>query len=513
MPRPSVDRIRLSVFVVVLAGFCPTLASGQTRTSPPPSQDDQLRLKLGLGRSSGCFNLLGVGDSGIEVANALALLGPLIGNELRAICLPSAVASASSQGGGFQSFQPTRIETQFDTVRTRIDQRVQGKTTPKPAKPPIKKDVSFGLGWPSTTQDPELRFRAPDGAGVFGELAFVARDRVGTNYESAYDSNMTDFTVGADFARGGGMVGGWIARNSQSGEFTEFGALVNESASTGNAAVLARPGVLEKTCGGLANGGSFDQRSTSVGGFGGFVGSAGFVDAAYGWTRREHDYARSVCAIEFQGTLDSDLNGNLTSSVGDLDDIFAGVMRGSSSTAETSFSVRGGASVGNAAVTVGPRAIFTLTRAKTGAYAETGRSTVANRVRPVEGPDITRQLNGPIGFELAFDEQSRTSMLLETGGEIAVHLGAVSPHFSGYWRHEFKDDFHLVTAHLAQDRRLDPGLLTFGHDAFDPDSFRFAFGATAIAGNRFAARVEIRQPVSDLLFKGRTVSFQARLRF
>jgi hypothetical protein len=164
-------------------------------------------------------------------------------------------------------------------------------------------------------------------------------------------------------------------------------------------------------------------------------------------------------------------------------------------------------------VTVSPRAVLTYTRATADAYTETGRSTVANDVVPNEGLTVERVLGGPIGFELAFDEQIRTSLLLEAGGEVAVHAGNVSPFFFGYWRQEFMDEFPLVTARFAQDLRDTPTLLEFGYDAWDPRAFRFGFGVNAFGGDRVAARLELSRLVADTLFSGQVVSIQARVRF
>ena len=90
--------------------------------------------------------------------------------------------------------------------------------------------------------------------------------------------------------------------------------------------------------------------------------------------------------------------------------------------------------------------------------------------------------------------------------------GAVSPFFAGYWRHEFNDDFPLVTARMAQDMRSTPFDLRFGFDAYDRDAFRFGFGANAVAGDRFVVRAEYSKLVSDAIFSGGTFSIQARVR-
>jgi hypothetical protein len=282
--------------------------------------------------------------------------------------------------------------------------------------------------------------------------------------------------------------------------------------------VLNDPAVFTRVCGGLSTGGTFEQTANQFGGFAGFGGARGFVDGTFAWTRRDHAYARNVCTVETQGRVAFNAaTGVLTDEahLDGVDDIYAGTLSGVSRIDETSFSVRAGSDAGNGAVSVGPRVIFTVTRAKTGAYVETGRNTVATPIESTSGdlPVITRTLGGPIGTELAFDEQTRTSVLLEAGGEIAVHAGAVSPFFNGYWRHEFNDDFPLVSARMAQDRRATPFVLRFGFDAYDGDAFRVGVGANAAAGDRLLVRVEYSKLLADAIFSGGTFSIQARVGF
>jgi hypothetical protein len=480
----------------------------ETTSTPPRTQDQVLRQLLALGDADGCIALLNLpaGSSQQDVANTLAALGPQIGNELRAICGPSAVASASSLGGGIQSLQAIKTVTQFRVARGRIDQRL--KPPPKPAPKPPK----LMAPWLAPAQ-PAADMPRLGPASVFAEVDFATRDRTDTPYESGYDSDVRGVLFGADVTNGRVVAGGWFGITRQEGDFTRFGALFDDRATDSFADVLGDPDVLASVCGGLSDAGTFEQRATRFGGFVGWrAGSAGFMDVAAGWTRREHDYARSACAIEAQGTL-TFTNGELRGDGILVDDIYAGVLSGESTIHEIGFSFRAGADAGNEHVTVSPRAVLTYTRATADAYTETGRSTVANDVVPNEGLTVERVLGGPIGFELAFDEQIRTSLLLEAGGEVAVHAGNVSPFFFGYWRQEFMDEFPLVTARFAQDLRDTPTLLEFGYDAWDPRAFRFGFGVNAFGGDRVAARLELSRLVADTLFSGQVVSIQARVRF
>jgi uncharacterized protein YhjY with autotransporter beta-barrel domain len=505
----------------VAVSVLPSYGQSTTTATPPPTQDATVRFQLGIGNAAGCLPLLGIAANDPNANDRLltALNNPNsgLGNELRAICGPSAVISSSALGGGMQSLQPVKTVTQFRLARNRIDQRLTSK--PKPT-PPRKSANDFAANWlqGQQTVNPTAGLGPRTGAGIFGEVELAGRNRADTIYESGYDSDVSSFSIGADYASTrGGIVGGWYGRASQDGEFTRFSPIF---ATTGNensqnAAVLNDPAVFTRVCGGLSTGGTLDQTANQFGGFAGYSNGRGFVDGTFAWTSRDHEYARNVCTIETQGLVSyNPATGVLSDSVhAVVDDIYAGTLSGLSQIDETSFSIRGGTDFGNAVVSGGPRAVFTVTRGTTAAYIETGRNTVANTVTFANGQTILRTLGGPIGTELAYDEQTRTSTLLEAGGEFAVHAGSVSPFFAAYWRHEFNGDFPIVTARMAQDGRTTPTILSFGFDAYDRDAFQFGFGANAIAGEQFILRAEYTWLVSDSIFNGGTFSVQARVRF
>ena len=504
--------------VAIALGVVPSYGQSSTSSTPPPTQDSTVRFQLGIGNAAGCLPLLGIAandpNAGDKLITALRNPNSGLGNELRAICGPSAVISSSALGGGMQSLQPVKTVTQFRLARSRIDQRLTSK--PKPTPP--RKDASAGWRPSQQTVNPTAGLGPRSGAGIFGEVELAGRNRAETGYESGYESDVSSFSIGADYAsRGGGIVGGWFGRASQDGEFTRFSPIF---ATTGNenpqnAAVLNDPAVFTRVCGGLTTGGTLDQTANQIGGFAGYGGARGFIDGTFAWTRRDHEYARNVCTIETQGLVSyNPATGVLSDSVhAVVDDIYAGTLSGVSQIDETSFSFRGGTDAGNAVVSGGPRVVFTVTHGTTGAYVESGRNTVANIVTFANGDKITRTLGGPIGTELAYDEQTRTSVLLEAGGEFAAHVRSVSPFFNAFWRHEFNGDFPIVTARMAQDQRTTPTALSFGFDAYDRDAFVFGFGANAVAGEQFVVRAEYTRLVSDSIFSGGTFSVQARVRF
>ena len=141
-------RRRLIFLIQVLAITIyarPAVGQSTTSPTPPPTQTEALTGTLGLGAASGCFTLVSRRHQRrVRCRNALALAGNAIGNELRAICSPSAVTSASSLGGGLQSLQPVKTVTQFRFARSRIDQRLTSKPKPPP-KPNTHRSAS-GMG-------------------------------------------------------------------------------------------------------------------------------------------------------------------------------------------------------------------------------------------------------------------------------------------------------------------------------------------------------------------------------
>lgn len=511
--------------LVPLGMFCalaltvvlPSNASAQAADNPPKTLDQQLRLQLGLGDANGCRLLLGLGqnDSGADVDAKLKLLGNQIGNELRAICGPSAVTSASSLGGGLDTLQATKTATQFKLARRRIDQRV----SPRPASGDRPSTPGFSLS-PLFLGSGATAFQFADEsasgrAGVFGDATFEKRTRAATDYEAPYESNVKRVAVGVDYLSGRTLFGAWFAAAKENADFTRFSPLVAGTNAASFQSVLEAPGALTTVCGGLTTGGVFDASAKTFGGFvGGAIGTSGFADAAFSMTRRANHYARSVCLIEAQPSADFKLvNGVLSSSAGVVDDIFAGTLSGTHDITELSGSLRLGSNIETDTLLIGPRASISIARGSTAPFSETGRSTVANTVVSNFGDTISRTLGGPIGIELAFDEQRQTSALLEAGAEVAGRAGRLVPFASAYLRHEFLDGIPTVTAHFVQDRRSTPQPFSFGHDAPDRDSLLLGGGVAFPAGNRSAVRVEVTKLAFDAIYSAFSLSVQARVQF
>ena len=459
--------------------------------------------------------------------DVLARLGTQIGNELQAICGTSAVNSASSLGGGLNSLQATKTQAQFHLVRRRINQRLR---TQPPPKPPSRSARTFlqTPGSPSLTYA-DTPFAA---SGLFGEFEYEWRDRINTPYESGYESKVRGISVGLDHMFGAAVVGGWVSFTGVNADLTGSGVIIASPFGGAEDEQFRRlvddPDVLASVCGGFPSPGTLEQDTTRFGGYAGaLLGGAGFVDGSVSWARRTHDYSRGVCSIENQGQAafapdvafvdqdsdgtvdagevqpnvgggvlfqDNDGLGTLDLNESVFDDIFAGTLIGSARLHEFAFSVRTGADVGSGGWTVGPRVILTYARTTTDPFIESGRSTVANAVHPNNGPDVQRTLGGPIGFELAFDEQSRSrccsSLAARRGGESRRPSARSSRSDPAYWRHEFNDERTIVTVRMAQDLRSSPSRFSFGTDAPDADTAMVSGGLAALFGSRFALRAE-----------------------
>ncbi len=542
----SLRRAAATNHVALLATLVLGLPSGRALAqAKPPSQDDQLRSLLGLGDAAGCWRLLGVQQNGNDVDLKLKDLNTQIGSELRAICGSSQVTSASSQGGAINSLQATKTVAQYRLVRRRIDQRLDQRRTTRPTRQLV------GVPMPlSPMQD----FATDGRLAVFGEFELERRNRSQTLYETGYEADVGGLTIGVDYLLRGGVVGAWIGQANQDAALNENGPLIGSPFGATDEAfrrLLNDATVRAAVCGAAPAPGSFTQSATRAGGFAGRrLGDNGFVDIAISASRRAHESSRGLCAIENQGTpafaanvIFNDANSNGRVDAGEIvagpgrgllfndannngvvnlaesvfDDIFAGTLRGRTNIQELSASFRTGADYGGAHWRVGPRVSATVSRATTSAYAETGSSSADNRVRSNDGTVIVRALGGPIGLELAYDAQSRASVLLDAGAEIAYRMttrrGDIVPHASAMLRHEFVNDLQIVTVRLAQDLRATPTRFTFATDGRDPNAALITAGVSAELSTRASARIEVTHLVADSLYRSGALSAQFRWRF
>ena len=530
---------RTRLLGALLLGLAASTAHAQ---SQPLSLDDQLRNQLALGDANGCLDLLRITQADIDdaegnqqqaVYNELTRLAGLdqMDKELRAICGPSAVGSASSLGGALDSVQATKTVSQFKLARRRIDQRL-----PRRGRGP--KSASLMLMLEAEPQREISRY-ASEGYGVFGQIDYEWRERDATRFEDGYKGHAQGGSLGFDFAWDRGVAGVWGGYAKTDADFRGGSAQAFSIGGEPDPALdslLSDPTVLSSVCGGVLPGGEFGLEG---GRFGLFVswtfGEAAFLDFTASRSRLDYHYARDTCVIEADpsflafddGLLFNDGTQNGVFDPGQdqlVDDIFAGTVSGDTTLTEDGLSIRAGFDKDAGAWSFGPRATLYYLRSQVDGYAETGRSTVANPVTPVNvtvpgtedpaGP-VERTLGGPLGLELAYEDRDEDATLLEIGGVVERHfetdIGMLIAHASGYWRHQFDDSRRFTTVQFVQDLRPTPTQFTFASDEIDPDNALFSLGVTALFAPRAAVRLEVTHLAFDELVDSTAVSLQFRV--
>jgi uncharacterized protein YhjY with autotransporter beta-barrel domain len=525
--------------VAIGLGLLFTLGTALAQSNPP-NLDDQLRSQLALGDAFGCvqFLRLPAAASQDDVDDAIDVLQAAgqIGNELAAICSPSAVASASGMGGALDTVQATKTVSQFRLVRRRIDSRL--KPPARPQTPPTGGRQLFPLSLLPSRQVGG----GSGGIGIFGQFGHEWKDRTTSTFDLGYDSGINSFLGGVDYAFEGGVVGGWMGYAKTKGEFNRVVPLVArlgvvEPVAT---AFLSNPETSSQVCGGLSGGGDLSDKDLRFGGFAARSWKTnGFFDVSVSYDRRSHAYTRNVCTIEVisnplafvsgirfrdadgDGVLDNGEVSNANTPVNVLfvdsdndgtfdvdesvnDDVYAGAISGKTKARESAISGRVGYDFRTGSFVLGPRAIFTHTSTKVDGYTETGRSTVANDIRPVAldpgEANFTRQLGGPVGLELAYDDRRYRSDLLQLGTEASFHVYTsgreFAPFASVYWRREFGNEFVSSTVRMAQDLRTNPVRFSFSNNGPDRSSVDVSGGLGVIFDNGLA----IQATVSGLLF-------------
>ncbi len=509
------------------------VASAAHAQSQPPSLDDQLREQLALGDADGCVDLLHITQDDIDAAGSsqeavdteltnLAGVGQ-IGNELRAICGPSAVSSASSLGGALDSAQATKTVSQFKLARRRIDQRL-----PRRDRRPTSASLMLML---QPEPEREISRYASEGYGVFGEIDYERRERDATRYEDGYKGHVNSGSLGFDYAWERGVAGVWGGYSSADADFRGGSAQAFTSFDGAPDAafdsLLSDPAVLSGVCGGAVPGGDFDLEGSRFGAFVSWKFSDSvFMDFAASRSRMDYGYARDTCVIEAQGIDTLVYDGTvLFNDNGDgifdpnadnaVDDIYAGTVSGDTTVTDDALSVRAGFDKAVGAWSFGPRATLYYLRSKVDGYEETGRSTVANTVESNVGTEVFRNLGGPLGLELAYDDRDEDATLLEVGGVVErlfeTGNSTLIAHASAYWRHQFDDSQRFTTARFVQDLRPTPTFFSFASNEIDADTALFSLGVTALFAQRAVVRLEVTHLAFDTLVDSTAVSLQFRV--
>lgn len=507
---------------VALLGLTSTPALAEP---DPKSLDQTLTETLGLGKNTGCDTGFGItdADSSGSIDDELTLLrgANQLGRELTAVCGSSAVTSAAALGGSLGSLQTTKTVSQFHLTRRRIDSRlgVRGKR--------------FGLGgWatlaaldnpirPTRTDATDFESMPESRLSVFAQADYEQRDRHTTTLEAGYEANISGGLIGIDYVMPVGLlIGAWAGYGYTDAEYTGTNLLINRGQPSALTNSLT-PALLVDICN-LSPGGEFDAQSFKLGGFVGTRFGRGFADVALQYNRGDYDYQRNICAIEAPSTtnpiiVDNGFPSGFSNGGVQVDDIFAGTISGKTTLTEWSVSARTGFDFGDERLLWGPRVSITYLRSELDGFTETGETSVTNSVLSNGGLLTTRAPGEPIGLELAFDKQSRTSLQTEAQFVAAYRFesrfGAIIPRVSASWIHEFRGERELVGIRMAQDYRASPTRLSFTTDSVDKDKGIIALGVTALVSESFAADLRVTHLVADKKFDSTTVAAQARWRF
>ena len=512
---------------VVLSFAAALLGHGAVAAAEPPPRglDQALVETLSLGRANGCGASFGIPDFGFDQRALDTFIAAerdsgRLGKELAAVCGSSAVASAAALGGSLGSLQTTKTVSQFRVVRNRADSRLDARG----------KRVGLGLdrpvllaqlgGGPTGGVGVSTEPAAEPGPGAFVHLAHERRDRVTTALEAGYRAGIDDALVGFDYSTRDSLVAGaWVGYRRADADYRAASLLI-DGTDNGFGASLD-PALQAEVCK-IGPGGGFDDKGARFGAFVAKRFGAGFADLGAQYSRRDYRYRRNVCAIEANSRAVVPDTGSVSGFASDgvrIDDVYAGTLSGKARLTESALSARVGFDLQADPFQWGPRLSLTWLRTTLGAYTETGRTSVTNRVES-NTPLVLftdRAAGDPIGLELAFDRQRRTSLQSElqlvANARHETAFGVLVPRVAVGWVHEFKGERQLVNVRMAQDLRATPTRFTFTTDSVDKNKATLALGVSLLRGAQFAADLEVTRLVGDDRFDSTSVALQAIFRF
>lgn len=463
--------------------------------------DQALENALALGTNLGCSTGFGIPDgSGLpedQLAHDQALVNlrdaDQLGKELTAICGSSAITSAAVLGGSLGSLQTTKTVSQFRLARRRIDSRSpRGKRFGLNGSTMLAKLDQASR--PAMTDANDLEF-SQGSFGVYTQGEYERRDRAATALEAGYEAKITSGLAGFDYVTPSGLLAGiWAGYGNTGADYTGSN--------------LVDGGVDHAELCKLDPGGGFNNVEVKLGGFVGGRFGRGFADVAAQYSNRDHDYERNVCAIRKSSAPGTS-----------PDDIYAGTLTGQTTLTEWSISARTGFDFGDEGFLWGPRVSITYVKSKIDAFTETGQTSVTETIKSNNPAILTTERNAgdPTGLELAFDQQSRSSLQTEAQFVAAYRavqkFGTLIPRASASWIHEFKGERKSVTVHMAQDYRTTPARFSFTTDSADKNKGVIAVGVTALLNMPLAVDLEVARLIADDNFDATTLTAQARWRF
>jgi uncharacterized protein YhjY with autotransporter beta-barrel domain len=418
------------------------------------------------------------------------------------------------------TLQTTKTVSQFSMARSRADSRLDVRGKRAALGEPLML-AQLEVGRPSAASDtPGALREGTEGSGVFADVEYDRRRRATTQLEAGYRGGITEAIVGWDHTTRDQLVAGaFVGWRSASADYRNP-SLVPEGPNSQFKASL--DAATQAAICRIGPGGGFDDEGPRIGAFVVKHFGSAFADAAVQFSRRSYRYSRNVCTIESSSSAlvpDPDSLSGFSSSNTPVDDVFAGTISAKARLTEWAASARAGIDFGaESGLQWGPRLLLNYTRTQLGGFTETGRTSVTHQVKSASGLVVlNRSAGDPIGLEMSFDRQRRTSVQSElqlvAAYRFETGFGTLVPRAAVAWQHEFKGERQLVNVRMAQDFRPSPTAFSYTTDSLDKNKGTVAIGASLLHGERFAGGVELRHLVADDRFDSTSLVVQLRWRY
>ncbi len=268
---------------------------------------------------------------------------------------------------------------------------------------------------------------------VFATAKIEQIDKELTNFEPAFNSEGSGFTIGLDYRLKPELnIGLAVARNKQNGDFAQ-------------------------------NGGEFDVADINFLIFGFYRFSEGsFMDTALSLSQRDIETTRRFLFEDTTGNNALLNTDTLVSSDNSAETLF--------------FSVRGGHDwLLNNGVTLGLSSALQFEQLEIDGFTETGDTALTLTYLSQDEEKLTGEVS-------LFGSMARSGS-----------WGVIAPQFTISYQHEFSDDQRDINAFFTEDQRTDPTVITFSNDPPDRNYFRLNLGTSVNFQGGLAAFIDYSQ--------------------
>lgn len=300
-------------------------------------------------------------------------------------------------------------------------------------------------------------------ACLWTSVEFEDFDRDVTTFEDGYDSHIRRLMVGADYRFTDRILAG-LAMGFSNWE------------------------------GDFETGGNFDVDSLGVIAYASLFARSGFfVDATLGYTLSDYNRTRIAEWVSSppKGPVMGQNKGNY-----DTNEFSATIL------ADYPYAI--------GRFNIAPHVGFIYNYKKNDSYSEQGNAEVAN-------PALGIVQGGPTGIELAFEEDSRTSVQSVLGmkatNTLRVGSAAIVPELFLNWHHEFQDDQRTIDVSFVQDNRPEPKVFSYDTQAPDRDFFILGLEVSTLFENGLKAFVAVRKLLGHDFYDSTAASIGLRMDF